>query len=181
MKRILLGTLAVAAVFTFSLPVAAQSDQQPSREVANHETMLHAKLARMKAGLALRPEQENLWDAFESAVTSAFKSHTEAAQTETKAQENGKPMSPVDRMDTATRRMTQSAGELKKVSDAAKPLYANLDDTQKRNFELLGPGVAQRDSQRASDKPSVEGYTEPGSAGFGWFPPGWFGPKPAFR
>ena len=60
MKRILLGTLAAAAVslspFTL-ISAAAQSDQQPSREermqhwAADHEAMMDARLGGMKEAL----------------------------------------------------------------------------------------------------------------------------------
>ena len=152
MKRVVLGMLAASvAAWILTLPAVAQSDQQPSREehmrhwAADRETALHAKLADTKTRLSLRPEQENLWTAFESAITSAFKSHTEA----------------------------QTA-----VSDAARPLYESLDDTQKGKFKR---SMSEREPAPPSDKRSVEGYYEPGSAGFGWFPDGWFGPKPPFR
>ena len=85
MKGIVHGMLAAAvAACTFTLPALPQSDQPLPREermrhsAADRETMIHAKLADMKIGLTLRPEQENLWTAFESAITSAFKSHTKA-------------------------------------------------------------------------------------------------------
>jgi hypothetical protein len=41
-------------------------------------------------------------------------------------------------MDAAADRMARRADELKKISEAAKPLYGSLDDTQKHKFELLG-------------------------------------------
>jgi hypothetical protein len=33
--------------------------------------------------------------------------------------------------------MARRAGELKEISEAAKPLYSSLDDRRKRKFELL--------------------------------------------
>ncbi len=33
--------------------------------------------------------------------------------------------------------MTARAGEMEKIADAAKPLYADLDDAQKRRFGML--------------------------------------------
>jgi hypothetical protein len=47
-------------------------------------------------------------------------------------------MSSVERMDATAGRMARRADELKKISEAAKPLYGSLDDTQKHKFELLG-------------------------------------------
>jgi hypothetical protein len=40
---------------------------------ADHQAVLHAKLAGLKAGLELTPDQEKLWGLFEAAVRDAAK------------------------------------------------------------------------------------------------------------
>jgi hypothetical protein len=50
----------------------------------------------------------------------------------------GERVSPVDRLENWADRMAERAAGIKKIADAAKPLYASLDDSQKRNFALLG-------------------------------------------
>lgn len=175
MKRILLGTLAAAAVSfsTFTLTSAAtQSDKQPPPEermqhwAAARQKMLHAKLDGMKAGLGLTADQETLWIPFVSALDGVFKSRTETMQKTMKAREGGERVSPVDRM-------AQGAAELKTISDAARPLYDNLDDTQKRNFELLGRGLVMAEPRPQSDLPSVEWDYRGGNAGYSWEPYDW--------
>ena len=47
--------------------------ERVQRWAADRETMLDAKLAGMKAGLQLTPDQEKLWSPFESAVKDAAK------------------------------------------------------------------------------------------------------------
>jgi hypothetical protein len=47
-------------------------------------------------------------------------------------------MSPIDHLDVMAGHMARRAAELKKIAEAAKPFYASMDDTQKRNFGLLG-------------------------------------------
>ncbi|MBV8107201.1 MAG: Spy/CpxP family protein refolding chaperone [Hyphomicrobiales bacterium] len=176
MKCILLGMFAVAAVSVsgFTLTTAgAQSDQQPSREerrqhwAADRETMVHARLAGMKAGLGLKADQENLWSPFASAIDDAFKSHTEAMEEMMKKRESGQRMSPVDRMDFMAGRVAEDAAKLKTISEAAKPLYASLDETQKRNFEVLGRDMVM--GERA------EWDYRGGDAGYSWEPYGWSG------
>lgn len=49
----------------------------------------------------------------------------------------GEGMSPVDRLDRIASRLSQTGAALQKVADAAKPLYASLDDEQKRMFGFL--------------------------------------------
>ena len=51
--------------------------------------------------------------------------------------EEGEAMSPVDRLDRLASRLAQAGAALQKVADAAKPLYASLDDSQKRIFGFL--------------------------------------------
>jgi hypothetical protein len=142
MKRILLGTFTALALSSsgFALSAAAaHSDQQPSHAermqhwAADRETLLDAKLAGMKAGLGLNTDQE-LWGPFESAVKDAAKSRSEALQ----QMMQGERVSPVDRLDALADRLTQGAADVKKIADAAKPLYASLDASQKEKFALLG-------------------------------------------
>jgi LTXXQ motif family protein len=147
MKRTLLGALAALALSTsgFALTAAtAQSDQQPSHAermqhwAADRETLLDAKLAGMKAGLGLNADQEKLWGPFESAVKDAAKARMEAMQQMMQTRMQGERLSPVDRLDALADRLTQGAADIKKVADAAKPLYASLDASQKEKFALLG-------------------------------------------
>jgi hypothetical protein len=50
----------------------------------------------------------------------------------------GQTVSPIDRLEAMGQRMTERGAAIKKVADAAKPLYASLDDAQKRRFAVLG-------------------------------------------
>ena len=147
MKRILLGAVAALALSTsgFALtPATAQTDQQPSHAermqhwAADRETVLDAKLAGMKAGLGLNADQDKLWGPFESAVQDAAKARMEAMQQMMQTRMQGEHVSPVDRLDGLADRLTQGAADVKKIADAAKPLYASLDASQKEKFALLG-------------------------------------------
>jgi hypothetical protein len=51
--------------------------------------------------------------------------------------EFGEGMSPVGRLDRLANRLSETGAALKKVADAAKPLYDNLDEQQKRVFGFL--------------------------------------------
>ena len=146
MKRTLLGALAALTVSAsaFSLTAAAQGDQQPSRAermrqwAADRETMLDAKLAGMKAGLQLTPDQEKLWAPFEAAVKDAAKARMDAMRQMMQTHEQGERMSPIDHLEAMADRLSQGAADIKKIADAAKPLYASLDNSQKHKFGMLG-------------------------------------------
>ena len=114
----------------------------------DREALLDAKLGGLKAGLRLTPDQEKLWDPFESAVRDAAKMRMEHMQGmmerlgEMRHMDNDmgaedEAISPVDRLDRIATRLTQAGAALQKVADAAKPLYASLDDSQKRIFGFL--------------------------------------------
>jgi hypothetical protein len=142
MKRILLLRLAAqaaaAALFTFGFAItgAAQSDQQPTHaELVQHwaEAALDAQLKGMKTSLKLTAVQEELWGPFESAVKEGGKLRVVALQ-----KEQGPNLSPMDRNIAKADRLAESQANLGKMVDAAKPLYAALDDAQKHKFIALG-------------------------------------------
>src|ERR1700722_9253771 len=117
--------------------------------------LLDAELAGLKAGLKLTPDQEMLWAPFETAVREAAKMRMEHMHGMMERMDKmrsmdmgmdmgadmnmdeGPPMSPIDRLDMMATHLTQAGTALKKVADAAKPLYANLDNSQKRIFGFL--------------------------------------------
>ena len=54
------------------------------------------------------------------------------------AHEQGERMSPVDHLEAMADHMSRAAEDIRKIADAAKPLYASLDDSQKHKFGMLG-------------------------------------------
>ena len=125
--------------------------QWMQRAAAADEVELNAKLAGMKAGLKLTPNQEKLWGPFEAAWRDAGKARIEAMQNMQKMMQmrESAPLSPVDRLEAMADRMAKRASEIKAIADAAKPLFDSFNSTQKSNFELLsrmfepapGPGA----------------------------------------
>ena len=105
---------------------------------ADREAVLDAKLTGMKAGLKLTPDQEKLWGPFESAVRDSAKMRMDAMQEMMEARDHGERMSPVDHLDAMADHLAKAAASLKTIADAAKPLYASLDDRQKHSFGALG-------------------------------------------
>ncbi len=149
MIRTLVGALAVLAVSAsaFALTAAAaEGDQQSGPAMmermqhwaADRETLLDAKLAGMKAALGLTADQEKLWGTFESAVKDAAKARMDAMQKMMQTREQDEHMSPVDHLEAMADHLSQGAANLKKIADAAKLLYAGLDDSQKHKFGMLG-------------------------------------------
>ncbi len=146
MKRTLLGILAATAL---SASAAAQSDQQPTHaELVQRwaEASLDAQLKSMKTSLKLTADQEKDWGPFESAVRDGGKARVLALQ-----KEQSSDLSPMDRNLAKANRLAESQANLEKMIEAAKPLYASLDDTQKHKFITLGRMLVPERGQFAKE------------------------------
>jgi len=118
--------------------------------------MTDARIAGLKAMLRLTPDQERHWPALETALREAASQRdarmTERMQRWREMRENrdaARP-DPVQRLRTAADRMAANAATMRKLADAAGPLYASLDEAQKRRIERVmerggrmgwGPGM----------------------------------------
>jgi hypothetical protein len=145
---LIVGKGAVAIAQDNSAPPSMHSMDQWA---ADHAALLDAELAGLKAGLKLTPDQEMLWAPFETAVREAAKLRMEHMHGMMERMDKmhsmdmgadmnmdeGHPMSPIDRLDMMATHLMQAGTALKKVADAAKPLYASLDNSQKRIFGFL--------------------------------------------
>jgi hypothetical protein len=157
MKRTLVAALVAGSLSTPIFALAAEGDQQALRAermqhwAADRETMLDAKLVGMKAGLGLTTDQGKLWGPFESAVKDADKSRIDAMGQMMRIRSQGERMSPIDHLEAMADRLAQGATNIKKIADAAKPLYDVLDESQKHKFGMLGRMLMPERSRFAMD------------------------------
>jgi hypothetical protein len=95
-----------------------------------------ARIAALKAGLALKPDQEKNWPAFEQALRSRAKDRIDRMQARADGQQ---PVvaDPIERLRRAAAAATRRGTMLNQLADAAAPLYQSLDDAQKNRFRLL--------------------------------------------
>jgi LTXXQ motif family protein len=100
--------------------------------------MADAKIAAVHAGLKLTADQEKLWPPVESAVRDLVKIKIDRAKAREAAEaaDQAKP-DPVTRLRDRAERMAATAAALKKIAEAADPLYKTLDDGQKRRLAML--------------------------------------------
>jgi hypothetical protein len=98
-----------------------------------------ARIAAVHAGLKLTPDQEKLWPPVEAAVRDFAKLRIDRANARMKARDEDQqpPEDPVARLRERADNMAASAAALKKIADAADPLYKTLDEGQKRRLALL--------------------------------------------
>src|SRR5262245_35411440 len=96
-----------------------------------------ARVAALKAGLRLTPEQEANWAAFEQAYRNLAKLRTDrvgAGRTQAPAPGD---QNMIDRLQRRADAVTQYGAALQDLAKAARPLYQSLDDAQKRRFVAL--------------------------------------------
>ncbi len=95
-----------------------------------------ARIAALKAGLELTPDQVKNWPPFEQAVRDLVQLRVQRIQ----ARQSGDQQpssSPFDRMARRADNMSKTSTALKKIADAGAPLYQSLDDGQKGRFMML--------------------------------------------
>ena len=93
-----------------------------------------ARIAAVRAGLKLTPEQEKNWPAVEAALRDMAKQRSDRFAARASAD---KPADPIVRLSMRADAMTQQGTALKKLADAAGPLYQSLDDAQKKRLMVL--------------------------------------------
>ena len=101
---------------------------------------LDARIAAVHAGLKLTADQEKLWPPVEQAVRDFAKLRMDRANARMQGrdtQDSQLPDDPVARLRERADNMTASAAAMKKIADAADPLYKTLDDGQKRRLAIL--------------------------------------------
>jgi hypothetical protein len=95
-----------------------------------------ARIAALKAGLKLTPDQEKNWPAFETALRNLSQLRIERIKAREAAAQQP-PASPFERLARRADAMSKTSAALKQVADAGAPLYASFDDSQKARFTVL--------------------------------------------
>ena len=145
MKTLLAGTAALAIAGT-TLAYAQQGpggrgpDRGPHARMSAEDIAAYgdARIAAVHAGLKLTAEQEKNWPAVETALRDLAKQRSERFAARASADKPQEPRKdPIERLNLRAERMTQTGAALKKLADAAGPLYKSLDDGQKQRLLVL--------------------------------------------
>jgi zinc resistance-associated protein len=112
-------------------------DHMTSRFSADdREAFVDARIAALRAGLRLSGDQEKLWPALEEAIR-GFVSQRRADRA--RGFDRSEDLPAMIR--GLAERQAARADSLRKLADAAAPLYATLDDGQKRRLAVLTRGL----------------------------------------
>jgi hypothetical protein len=179
-------TVAAVAVLALAGSTAVYAQYHPWLREHMHMRMtpedraafLDARIAAVHAGLKLTPDQEKLWPPVEAAVRDFAKLRIDRANARMNALQNQSPDAqkspdtqtqrddnPIARLRERAETMAASAEAMKKIADAADPLYKTLDDAQKRRLAILthregrfgGEGWRHRWMERGFDREHWQG------------------------
>src|SRR5215468_1047978 len=128
-KPVTIGTAALMiAGSTFVLAQNRPDDSRRSQfTMQDMRAFADARLAGLKAGLVLTPDQEKNWPAFEQAARDYQKLRLDRISAAIGARRSGGGGSgsndPVARMQQRAGALSETGGALKKLADATGPLY----------------------------------------------------------
>jgi hypothetical protein len=145
MKKLLLAGTA-ALIIAGSTAVYAQhrpwSHGHMRMNPEDRAAFADARIAAVHAGLKLNADQEKLWPPVETAVKEFAKLRIDRANARMDAmrddsRDRQRADDPVARLRERADTMATTAAAMKKIADAADPLYKTLDDGQKRRLAIL--------------------------------------------
>ncbi len=138
MRKVLLLVAALVAGAPFAGSAVARDrgdtdrSAQTSNQIAAQEDV---RIARIKANLRLTPDQEKNWPGIETVLRDMGKTRAErqvALQADRSQQKE--PSDLIEFLNTRSKRLGDRSADMKKLADAAQPLYASLDEQQKKRF-----------------------------------------------
>ena len=163
MKKVLLAGVAALAIAGTTVVYAQHRPwfEHMRMNPEDRAAFADARIAAVHAGLKLTPDQEKLWPPLEAAVRDFAKLRIDRANARmtAKPDDEQKADDPVARLRERADNMTASGTALKKIADAADPLYKTLDEGQKRRLKILthmehrddGGGWRHREFERDRD------------------------------
>jgi zinc resistance-associated protein len=142
---ILAGASLLALAGTASVaqpsPTAPSPDAQAQTRRSDAEALLDARIAGVRAGLKLTPEQERLFAPVEQAYRSMAAERTrrieEFREQRGRPSENREQLDLMQRLDRRAERATQNAQRIAGLASVMRPFWASLDDNQKRLLPRL--------------------------------------------
>jgi len=154
MLKALLAATTALTITGAGLAIAQQTPQPPAAtapadaraarpSAEDLAALTDARIAGLRAGLKLSAEQEKNWPPVEAAIrelakqrADRFAERRQAREARTGDDSQRRP-NAIERLRRGADNMTTRATALKRLADAAEPLYNSLDDGQKRRFALL--------------------------------------------
>ena len=145
MLRPMVAATAVLAIAGSSIVYAQQrSDEGAPRSEQHYQpsaddikAFTDARIAALRAGLQLTPDQEKNWPPFEQALRDLVKLHQQRKQEREAGGEQQPPSNPFERLQRRADALLNFGFGLKQLAEVGTPLYQSLSDAQKHRFAFL--------------------------------------------
>jgi hypothetical protein len=114
-------------------------EQRHRLSAADVSAFADARIAALKGGLQLTPDQAKNWPQFEQAVRDLVQLRIQRLQARQadELQQQQQPGTPFERLSQSAVAMAKTSAALKKIADAGAPLYQSLNEDQKSRFVRL--------------------------------------------
>lgn len=99
--------------------------------------LVDARIAGLKAGLELTPDQAKNWPMFEQALRDMAQLRAQLRAARQAGEQTPTPTTPLERLARRADNMAKISAALKRIADAGTPLYQSLNDAQKERFKIL--------------------------------------------
>ena len=120
-----------------------------------------ARIAALKAGLELTPDQAKNWPAFEQALRDMAQLWIQRRQArEAGNQQSQTPTTPFERLARRADNMSKTSAALKRIADTGAPLYQSLNDAQKNRFSKLARILRPHHHMHAHNEGNGGGWHE---------------------
>jgi hypothetical protein len=120
-----------------------------------------ARIAAIKAGLELTPDQAKNWPAFEQALRDMAQLRIQRRQArEAGNQQSQTPTTPFERLARRADNMSKTSAALKRIADTGAPLYQSLNDAQKNRFSKLARILRPQHHMHAHNEGNGGGWRE---------------------
>jgi LTXXQ motif family protein len=141
-----------------------RAEHRHQLSAADISAFADARIAALKAGLELTPDQTKNWAPFEQALRDmvALRIQRVQAREAGDQQQQQQPGSPFDRLARRADNMAKTSAALKKVADAGAPLYQSLNDDQKNRFVMLARMLRPHHGMRGEREHGWRGEHERG-------------------
>jgi zinc resistance-associated protein len=165
---------------------AQRAEHRHWPSAANMAAFTDARIAALKAGLELTPDQQKYWPQFEQALRDMaqlriqrVEAREARAQQGSSVQQGSTPQQggtaqqgqsqtgPFARLARRADNLAQRGTALKKVADAGAPLYQSLTDAQKGRFKVLARMLRPHRHMRMAFNERAGGWKRGGDMGQG--------------
>ncbi|MEJ0096233.1 MAG: Spy/CpxP family protein refolding chaperone [Methylocella sp.] len=137
----------------YAQQAAAPAPQTQQRfSASDWNALTAARIAVVKATLQLKPDQTQYWPAIEEAIRNRATTREQRMVALRATLGEQDEFQPIEFMRARADALGQKAESLRKLADAWQPLYATLDQDQKRRMRLLAVHVLRELSGAAESR-----------------------------